>query len=92
MASTAEELSSQAEQLQASIAFFKVSGSSTERGTAMRRPVSVAKAPLSRSDDKTRKSEPTAPNRPNRSSGSVIDLCTGRPGEVDIHDKDFTSY
>jgi methyl-accepting chemotaxis protein len=88
MASTAEELSSQAEQLQASIAFFKVSGSTETRTasaakTVVRRSVAAPKEPRSQ--------DAPAP-RSTRPAGTIIDLGSNKAGQVDIHDKDFTSY
>ena len=88
MASTAEELSSQAEQLQASIAFFKVSAAPEKKEASAPKP-----APQRKVAPAVEAAKPEASaSRSIRPSGTVIELGSNKAGQVDIHDKDFTSY
>ncbi len=90
MASTAEELSSQAEQLLASIAFFKVSDSADKRGI----PAGPAKSAKRKAAPAKAHSgnETAAPARGTRPAGSLIELGNNKAGQLDIHDKEFTTY
>jgi methyl-accepting chemotaxis protein len=88
MASTAEELSSQAEQLQASIAFFKVGNTDEKRSAPSAKAPPRKNAP----DRQNLKSEAPAPARSTRPGGTLIDLGANKAGQIDAHDKDFTSY
>ena len=88
MASTAEELSSQAEQLQASIAFFKVSAAPEKKEASAPKP-----APQRKVAPAVEAAKPEASaSRSIRPSGTVIELGSNKAGQVDIHDKDFTTY
>ena len=89
MASTAEELSSQAEQLQSSIAFFKLDGSmQTESATAGPAPKTTPGKPVPGEPGRNPSISP-APK------GRGIDLGQDRKAggaSCDPSDKEFTSY
>jgi methyl-accepting chemotaxis protein len=92
MASTAEELSSQAEQLQASIGFFKLDATirkpaATPKSNASR---AVAKAPVV-----TKKSTGENGNRPparETGAGRTIVLAGTNGTNGDAHDREFENY
>jgi hypothetical protein len=84
-------LSSQAEQLQGSIAFFKVETAATRNGPAKPRPTHGA-APARPAPAKATAPAGTPPPPRGGKPGGTDIVLTGTNGHGDARDKDFTSY
>jgi methyl-accepting chemotaxis protein len=93
MASTSEELSSQAEQLQNTIAFFKLEGGSRKEAASFDAKPANRKAtptrPASRTPNKTSTNGKTPAVR---QAGVKIELESAAEGDHDAHDKEFERY
>jgi methyl-accepting chemotaxis protein len=90
MASTAEELSSQADQLQATIAFFKVNGDGLDRAALaapLRRTARQAAAPQI-AHMKTAKAKPAAA----AAQGIHLDLGQAGKAKGDGRDAEFEKF
>lgn len=94
MASTAEELSSQAEQLQAAIGFFKLDSSKTAtagKAKPAARPVTAVKSKTA--EPKATEDQHPVIARSVKPAGKAIDLGNGHGnGNGDAYDKEFTNY
>jgi methyl-accepting chemotaxis protein len=86
MASTAEELASQAQQLQGSIAFFKVGATTTAPATA---PAAKKAGAPARA---VNRSPASAPARNGRNETVTIALGETRNGPKDSRDSEFENY
>jgi len=95
MSSTAEELSSQAMQLQEAIAFFKIDGVSARRNAQTVKPATLRHGLLKPTAIKKQTEAPKAikgpESMPGRQSGVLIDLNEDRSAG-DATDEDFTRY
>jgi hypothetical protein len=90
MATTAEELSSQAEQLQAAIGFFKTGASTSPSQRTFKKQASSArpgtKAPANKSEHFARADQ----TRPGKKTGATIILDDAPDGQA--NDSDFKQY
>ncbi len=92
MASTSEELSSQAEVLQSTIAFFKIAEVHGAASPQARRPVPARQPAVSRSSDARATAAGLSKlSRVVKSAGPSIELDRNNGG-ADAHDRDFTVY
>jgi methyl-accepting chemotaxis protein len=89
MSATSEELAAQAEELQASIAFFRTDAAGTSSRAPARRPAARPAAPARKPAAKAQGAKPGVQAQQAMAKGFALDLTQGGP---DAEDAEFKAY
>jgi methyl-accepting chemotaxis protein len=92
MASTAEELSGQAEVLQSTIAFFKTGETQRVQSSRNRKPVRPVPAAPKGGDTRSTSASLSQMHRALKGGGGAIIDLDSNAGGSDSRDRDFTAY